>query len=386
MNDVAIVSARGAKRWSSGHPWIYRSDITVPPSQPAGAVRVLNEKNRLIGTALWSPSSQISLRMLAHDDAVVNAEFFRARIERALSYRQSLDIDANAYRLIHGEADELPSLVVDRYDDYLVAQLLSAGLEAFRGEIISALLDLVQPKGLLARNDPAVRAHEQLPLTTELLSGEVPEAIEVREARVRYIAAPWSGQKTGAFLDQRENRTRVGQLARGRTLDCFSYHGSFTMHLAAAADSVTAVDSSYDALERAEANAKLNRFENVELIEANAFDYLRHLESEREQFDVVVVDPPAFAKRRDAVKQALRGYKEINLRAMRLLAPGGHLCSFSCSFHVDAALFRDMLESAAADSGRALRWIETRGQALDHPEVVQIPESTYLKGAILQAL
>ena len=359
--------------------------MTAPPSAPAGAVRVLNDKNRLIGSALWSPASQISLRMLTHDDGTIDAAFFRARIERALAYRQTLNIDANAYRLVHGEADSLPSLVVDRYGDYLVAQFLSAGLEAFRPAIVAALIELTQPKGVLARNDPPVRSREMLPLNTELLHGVVPDEIEVREASVKYMAAPWKGQKTGAFLDQRENRARVGQLARGRTLDCFSYHGSFTMHLAAQAQSVTAVDSSYEALERAESNAHLNGFDHVELIEANAFEYLRHLELERAAFDVVVVDPPAFAKRRDAVAQALRGYKEVNLRAMRLLAPGGHLCSFSCSFHIDAALFREMLESAAADSGRQLRWIETRGQALDHPEIVQIPESIYLKGAILQA-
>lgn len=384
--DVARVSRRGATRWLRGHPWIFRSDVTTPPSVPAGAVRVQDDHGRLIGTALWSPTSQISLRMLTSDDRVINASFWRDRISAAAGYRESLVIDGNAYRVVHGEADGIPSLVVDRYDEFLVAQFLSAGLEAYRTDIIEALLDQYRPKGLLARNDVAVRAHEQLPLTTELLHGEVPEQVEVREADVRYLAAPWKGQKTGAFLDQRENRVRAGELARGRTLDCFSYHGSFTMHLAAHSDAVTAIDASYEALERAEVIAQLNGFDNVELIEANAFDYLRHQENEKETYDLVVVDPPAFAKRRDAVKQALRGYKEVNLRAMRLLKPGGHLCTFSCSFHIDTSMFREMLLSAAADSGRQMRWIEARGQALDHPEIVQIPESIYLKGAILQAV
>ena len=385
VKPQARVSRRGAARWQHGHPWIYRSDVLQTPAAPAGAVHVFDENDRFIGTALWSPPSQISLRMLTHADRDIDAAFWRERMRTAAAYRQTLRIDANAYRVVHGEADGMPSLVVDKYDDYLVAQFLSAGLETFRAEIVDALKAEFNPRGLLARNDPAVRTHEKLSQDVELLLGEVPQEIEVREGAVRYLAAPWKGQKTGAFLDQRENRHRAGQLARGRTLDCFSYHGSFTMHLAAHAESVTAIDASYEALERAEANAQLNGFQNVELIEANAFEFLRHQETVKETYDLVVVDPPAFAKRRDAVQQALRGYKEINLRAMRLLKPGGHLCSFSCSFHVDTSMFRDMLIAAAADSGREMRWIETRGQALDHPEIAQIPESIYLKGAILQA-
>ena len=385
-SEPARVSRRAATRWLHGHPWIYRSDVVRAPSASAGAVPVEDEQGRLLGTALWSPTSQISLRMLTRDQRAIDAAFWREKIDAAVSYRDSLSIDGNAFRIVHGEADGMPSLVVDRYGDHLVAQFLSAGLEAFRTDIIAALIDRVRPKGLLARNDVAVRTHEQLPLETVLLYGEVPDQVEVREGGIRYLAAPWKGQKTGAFLDQRENRARAGQLARGRTLDCFAYHGSFTMHLAARSDEVTAIDSSYEALERAEVNAELNGFKNVELIEANAFEYLRHQESEGETYDLVVVDPPAFAKRRDAVKQALRGYKEVNLRAMRLLKPGGHLCTFSCSFHVDAVMFREMLQSAAADSGRQMRWIESRGQAIDHPEIVQIPESIYLKGAILQAV
>ena len=211
--------------------------------------------------------------MLTRDDRAIDADFWRARIGAAAAYRAGLDIDGNAYRGVHGEADGIPSLVVDKYEDYLVTQFLSAGLETFRDDIVAALREQFNPKGILARNDPSVRAREKLPQTVALVFGEVPEELEVREADVRYLAAPWKGQKTGAFLDQRENRARAGQLARGRTLDCFSYHGSFTMHLAAHSDAVTAIDSSYEALERAEVNAKLNGFENAELIEANAFEY-----------------------------------------------------------------------------------------------------------------
>lgn len=383
---VARVNRRGTARWRRGHPWIYRSDLLAAPAVAAGAVRVLDEQNRLIGSALWSPDSQISLRMLTEDDRRIDAQFWRDRIAAAAAYRKSLKVDSNAYRVVHGEADGIPSLVVDRYGDTLVGQFLSAGLEAFRSDIVAALLDEFSPSGILARNDPAVRAHESLPREIELLHGVVPDEIEVREAHIRYLAAPWKGQKTGAFLDQRENRVRAGQLARGRTLDCFSYHGSFTMHLAAHSAAVTALDSSREALERAEVNAQLNGFTNIELIEGNAFDYLRHQELAGERYDLIVVDPPAFAKRREAVKQALRGYKEVNLRAMRLLEPGGHLCTFSCSFHISTAMFRQMLEEAAADAGRPMRWVETRGQAPDHPEIIQVPESSYLKGAILQAV
>jgi 23S rRNA (cytosine1962-C5)-methyltransferase len=245
---------------------------------------------------------------------------------------------------------------------------------------------VASPSGVLARNDVPVRRIEGLTQTVELLHGTVPEEIEVTEESVRYLAAPWTGQKTGAFLDQRENRVRAGGLSRGRVLDCFAYHGSFALHLAARAQEVIAVDSSAGALERARSNAALNGFSNIVTLEEDVFDYLRGQESAGRRYDIIVVDPPAFAKRKDAVSQAVRGYKELNLRALRLLVPGGHLCTFSCSFHVDATLFREMLWSAAADSGRTVRWVEARGQALDHPEIVQIPETSYLKGAILQAI
>ena len=388
--EVARASARGADRWRRRqHPWIYRSDLQALPDGPAGAVRVTGPRGEDLGMALWSPSSQIALRMLTHRTQPIDAAFWRERIARAWSYRQQLAPAGNAYRAIHGEGDGMPSLVADWYDGHLVIQLLSAGLEAFRAEILAGLQEVIDPIGILARNDVAVRDHEKLSREVELLAGSVPEHIEVEEAGIRYLAAPWTGQKTGAFLDQRENRLRVGEIAHGRALDCFSYHGSFALHLAAAATHVTAIDSSADALARARENILLNPGtidpSAVRFVEANAFDFLRAEEASGERYDTIVLDPPAFAKRRDALGQALRGYKEVNLRAMKLLAPGGYLCTFTCSHHVSRELFREMLESAAADAGRPMRWIEARGQALDHPELVQVPESTYLKGAILQA-
>jgi 23S rRNA (cytosine1962-C5)-methyltransferase len=289
-------------------------------------------------------------------------------------------------RLVHGEADGLPSLICDRYDRWLVVQILSAGLESRRDTIVDVLQELAEPLGILARNDVPVRNKEGLPRETTLLAGDVPREIEVEENGIRYLAAPWTGQKTGAFLDQRENRALVGRVARGRALDCFSYHGSFALHLARRATSVTALDASAAALARARENAERNGLANIELVEADAFDYLRGAERARERFDTIVLDPPAFAKTRASLPSAMRGYKEINVRAMRLLAPGGMLFTASCSFHVTKPLFLEMLESAAADSGRRLALRELRGQPLDHPEVLTIPESGYIKGALLEAL
>ncbi len=383
---VARVSARGAARWSRGHPWIYKSDVIGAPGPEPGAVRVVDARGRFLGVALWSPNSTISLRKLTGEDRLIDEAFWEERIEAAMRYRNAVVAGTSAYRLVHAEADGLPSLIVDVYGDILVTQFLSAGIEVFRAQIVEVLRRRFAPSGILARNDVPVREHEGLPRTVEILWGRVPDVVEVSEGAVRYLAGLNNGQKTGAFLDQRENRLRAGELARGRVLDCFAYHGSFALHLARGAERVVAVDSSTEALARAKDNVALNGLENVELVEANAFDFLREQEEAGAVYDLVVLDPPAFAKQRTAIESALRGYKEINLRAMRILAPGGYLCTFSCSYHVNTVLFREMLESAAADAGRPLRWIEWRGQAADHPVIVQIPETGYLKGAILQAL
>jgi 23S rRNA (cytosine1962-C5)-methyltransferase len=384
--DTAAVNRRGAARWRGGHPWIYRSDVVRPPPLQAGAVQVVDERGARVGVALWSGASQIALRMLGGPETVPDAAFWRSRIAAAVAYRAPLRAETDACRLVHAEADGLPSLVVDRYGDHLVAQLLSAGIEEFRSAIVAALVDVCAPAGILARNDVPVRGLERLPQDVELLHGAVPEELEVREGGVTYLAAPWTGQKTGAFLDQRENRVRAGALARGRALDCFAYHGSFALHLAGSATHVTAVDSSAEALGRAARNAALNgaHGERIDFVEANAFDFLRAQDAAGSRYDTIVLDPPAFAKRKDAVDAALRGYKELNLRALRLLAPGGVLCTFSCSYHMSPWRFRGMLESAAADAGRPVRWLEWRGQSSDHPELLQVPESAYLKGAVLQ--
>jgi 23S rRNA (cytosine1962-C5)-methyltransferase len=378
------VTARGAERWVRGHPWIYRSDVSAAEA-PAGLVAVEDPRGRFIGQALHSPRSEIRLRLLERTDRRIDEAWWHDHLATSASRRTG--IDATAWRLVHGEADGLPSLIVDRYDRWLVAQLLSAGLETMREPIVAALVDLFRPEGVLLRNDTAVRRREGLNEAVELAHGDVPREIEVREGPVRYLAAPWDGQKTGAFLDQRPNRLLAGELAApgGRALDCFAYHGSFAVHLGRQAASVLALDVSGDALARGAANAALNAQTNIEWREADAFETLRAFARARERFDTIVLDPPAFAKSRGTVAAALRGYHEINLRAMRCLAPGGVLLTASCSFHVRVPEFLAMLGEAAADSGRRVYLRRVLGQGIDHPEVLTIPETSYLKAAVLQA-
>jgi len=331
--------------------------------------------------------SEIALRLLdSNPDAPLDLTWWRDRLATAITRRAPIGEHANAYRLVHGEADMCPSLVCDRYDRWLVVQLMSAGIEQFRDEIVTVLMELTEPLGILARNDVPLRAKEGLATEVELLAGEVPREIEIIEHGARYLAAPWDGQKTGAFLDQRENRVAAAARARGRALDCFSYHGSFAIHLAARAQHVIALDVSAEALGRAARNSALNGFTNIELVEANAFEFLKAQQRARERYDTIVLDPPAFAKTRASVPSAIRGYKEINLRAMRLLTSGGTLFTASCSFHLSMPLFLDMLRAAAADSGRRLALREVRGQPLDHPGIVTVPETSYLKSAVLEAL
>lgn len=381
---VVRVTARGAERWVRGHPWIYRSDVTEG-NAPAGLVPVHDPRGRFIGQALHSPASEIRLRLLERTDRPVDAGWWRERL--AASAARRADVDATAYRLVHGEGDGLPSLIVDRYDRWLVAQILSAGLETMRDTIVEALDEVFRPAGILLRNDVAVRRREGLEEAVVLARGDVPRELEVREGEVRYLAAPWDGQKTGAFLDQRPNRLLAGELTTpgGRALDAFAYHGSFAIHLARRAGTVLALDVSREALERGAANAALNGLANIEWREADAFETLRAFARARERFDTIVLDPPAFAKHRGAAAPALRGYHEVNLRAMRCLAPGGTLITASCSFHVRVPEFLAMLADAAADSGRRILLRRVLGQGVDHPEVLTIPETSYLKGAVLQA-
>lgn len=386
-DGLATVSPRGVKRLKGGHPWVFKSDIIDRPRTPAGIVRVESGRGEPLGWALWSPQSEISLRQLEpHPARVPDADWWSAKLGAAIARRADIAATSNAYRLVHGEGDLLPSLIVDRYDGIIVVQLLSAGLDAMRDVIVSALVRLTGCTGVLARNDPGARAREGLPREVELLFGDVPPTVEVMEHGVRFIAAPWDGQKTGAFLDQRENRVLIGTLARGQALDCFAYHGSFALHMARTADSVTALDVSAPALSRVQAHAELNGYTNVVPHEGDAFDVMREWNTDGRQFDTIVVDPPAFAKNKASLSGALRGYKDINLQAMRLLAPGGLLFTASCSFHVSRSLFMETLQAAAADSGRRLSLRATTGQPVDHPELLTVAETGYLKGALLEAM
>lgn len=384
---VATISSRGARRWQDGHPWIFKSDVVAAPTAPAGAVTVRDQQGRVLGTALWSPASEISLRFVERrGDVALDDAWWSSRIGAAVARRAGLlNEETNACRLVHGEGDGLPSLVVDRYDRWLVVQLLSAGLEAHRESIVKALCAHTDAEGILARNDASVRTREGLPKDVETLYGTVPETVAVREHGVRYIAAPHSGQKTGAFLDQREARVLIGSVARGRALDVFSYHGSFALHLARRAESVRAVDASAAALARVEANAALNGLKNIEPVEADAFDFLREEERAGSRYDTIVLDPPAFAKNRASLAGAIRGYRDINLRAMKLLAPGGLLYTASCSYHLTKPDFLAMLREAAAHSGRRTILRAITAQPLDHPELLTVPETGYLKGALLEA-
>jgi len=380
----ARVTPRGAERWVRGHPWIFRSEVLQAP-EAAGLVEVHDPRGRFIGQALYSPRSEIRLRLLERSDRPVDHAWWVEQL-RASGARRT-GIDATAYRLVHGEGDGVPSLVVDRYDRWLVVQILSAGLETMRDLIIGALIEVFGPEGILLRNDAAARRREGLLAEIVEVYGTVPREVVAQEGDTRYLAAPWTGQKTGAFLDQRSNRLLAGRLmpAGGRALDCFAYHGSFSIHLARRAANVTALDVSREALERGAANAGLNGLRNIEWSEADAFDRLRELERSRELFDFIVLDPPAFAKSRASVTAALRGYREINLRAMRILAPGGTLLTASCSFHVQLPHFLGMLGEAAGDSGRRIMLQQVLSQSDDHPEVLTIPETGYLKGAVLKA-
>jgi len=339
---------------------------------------------RVLGYALFSDRSQIAIRMLSRGEQPLDESLLRRRLEASIRFRESLMLDATAYRLVHGEADLLPSLVVDRYDDYLVIQALSQGVDRLLPAITEHLRELLQPAGILARNDPKVRALEGLPQSVDVLHGTIPDSVVVREGPIEYAVDLRRGQKTGLFLDQRENREAAAQYAHGRLLDCFSYNGGFALRLARRCTDAEAVDISGDAVARIRANAERNGLPHLQAREANVFDELRRHERAGERYDTIVLDPPAFAKNKASVPNALAGYKEINLRAMRLLSPGGYLITCSCSYNVNEEMFEAVLHEASADSRTQVSMVEKRMQGRDHPVLVGVPETHYLKCFILR--
>jgi 23S rRNA (cytosine1962-C5)-methyltransferase len=380
------ISHRGAKRLQDAHVWVYRSDIVSADGvAPGAAVNVTDERGKSLGTALYSSSSQIAIRMIS--DRAVNdlPGLLRQRVQAAIAYRERVvDTDVtDAYRVIFSEADFLPGLIVDRYNDLLSLQILTQAIDAepVRKAIVSELTEQLKPAAINERVDPRIRELEQLPTRPSgVIQGEKSSTIFTMN-RVRFHYEAFEGQKTGAFLDQRENYAAAARYARGEALDVFCYQGGFALNLAESCSKVTGTDSSRPALEVADRNAALNG-RDIEWVEANAFDLLRDYADSGRHYDTIVLDPPAFAKSKANLETALRGYKELNLRALKMLRPGGVLVSCCCSYHVSPVQYLEVVGSAARDAHRSLRVVENRGQAKDHPALLNVPETQYLKCVI----
>jgi 23S rRNA (cytosine1962-C5)-methyltransferase len=388
MRQEIIVTKRGAERVRAlGHLWIYRSDV-VDQSRGAGGavVHVVDERGRFVGQALYSDRSEISLRMLTTKEDVIDREWWRNRLRVAINRRAPLKEDTNAYRLIYSEGDLLSSLIVDVYDDVLVLQTLSQGTERVKEMLVELLLEELNPRAIVERNDVRVRRLEGLEMHAGTIYGVAPDELEIVQHGVRFLVHPLGGQKTGSFLDQRENRLAARRFSWGRALDCFTFNGAFALHLAGACESVLGLDISADAVAAAERNADLNGARNVTFSEANVFDALREMEAEGRRFGTIVLDPPAFAKNRGSVRAAARGYKEINLRALKMLEPGGVLITCTCSYHMSEEMFLEIVGGAALDARRRLQLIEKRAQSSDHPILFGMPETYYLKCIIARVL
>src|SRR5258708_15893063 len=388
------VSPRGAARLKDGHVWVYRSDIVSADGVPPGSlVSVTDHRGQILGTALYSSSSRIGFRLISREPVHNFPAFLRQRINDAIAYREPFIQDTNAYRVIFSEADFLPGLIVDRYNEILSMQILTQAMDAesVRETLLTELAEKLHPDSGVERVDPRVRQLEELPpRASGLLQGEKTSTIFSMN-NVQFNFDALQGQKTGAFLDQRENYAAAAQYAHGEALDVFCYQGGFALHLAPRCSQVTGVDSSRPALEVADQNAGLNRRDTarpggdvpeIECIEANAFDLLKDYATSNRRYDTIVLDPPAFAKSKRDLDAALRGYKELNLRALKMLRPGGILVTCSCSYHVSQSDFLGMLASAGLDAHCELRLVEVRGQAKDHPVLLNIPETAYLKCVI----
>ncbi|HWS88270.1 MAG TPA: class I SAM-dependent rRNA methyltransferase [Pyrinomonadaceae bacterium] len=381
------ITRRGAERVRGGHLWVYRSDVREAGGAAGGSVvGVRDERGRQVGQALYSDRSEIALRLLTARDEAVDREWWRARLRAAAARREGVGREAGAHRLVYSEGDLLPSLIVDRYGDVLVVQTLSQGAEALKSLFVELLVEEFAPRAVVERNDVRVRGLEGLPLQAGVLYGEEPGELEVVQHGVRFRVAPLGGQKTGAFLDQRENHLAARLYARGRALDCFTFNGGFALSIAPLCESVLGLDISAEAVAASRRNAGLNGAANVEFREANVFDALHEMEQAGERFDTVVLDPPAFAKNRASVPAAARGYKEINLRALKMLNPGGHLVTCTCSYHMTEPLFLEVLSDAARDAHRRVQLVERRTQAQDHPVLLGVPETLYLKCVVARAV
>jgi 23S rRNA (cytosine1962-C5)-methyltransferase len=381
------ISRRGAKRIRNGHLWVYRSDVREADDGSAGQiVRVVDEAGNAVGQAFYSDRSEIALRFLVTGDETIDREWWRARLRQSAARRAPVAQETNADRLVYSEGDLLPSLIVDRYDDVFVMQTLSQGTEQLKSALTELLVEEFAPRAIVERNDARVRELEGLERCTGMLYGEAPEEIEINQHGVRFLVSPLGGQKTGAFLDQRENYLAARRVAHGRALDCFTFNGGFALHVASECESVLGIDISAEAIAAAARNADRNGASNVAFHAANVFDAMREFEAGGERFDTIVLDPPAFAKNRASLASAARGYKEINLRALKLLNPGGVLVTSTCSYHVSEEMFLEVIADAALDARRRVQLVEKRGQSRDHPVLLGVPETHYLKCVIARVV
>jgi 23S rRNA (cytosine1962-C5)-methyltransferase len=374
------------ERLRSGHLWIYRSDVRSAQAEPGAIVRLVDERGSFQGRAFYSDKSQIAIRLLTREDRPVDRAFFADRLRRAAAYRDLVVENSQASRLVYSEADLLPSLIVDRYGDYLVVQTLSQGSERAKSLLVEILVELFSPRGILERNDPKVRLLEGLEQRVSVLYGEIPPEIPAQENGVTFAHDLLKGQKTGSFLDQRENHLAARRYASGDVLDCFSYQGGFALTVAGKAAHVQGIEMAPAAIEAARRNQEMNGISNVDFREGNTFDLLKEYDEAGRRFQMVILDPPAFAKNRDSIPAAQRGYKEINLRALKLLKPGGFLLTCSCSYHITEPLFLQILAEAANDAKKAIVVAERRTQAQDHPILLTMPETHYLKCFIVKVL
>jgi len=381
-----IISPRGVERIRLGHLWVYRSDVRTTQAEPGSVVRLTDERGRFQGRAFYSDKSQIAVRLLTREDRAVDRAFFAERIQQAIAYRARVVENSDAFRVVYSEADLLPSLIVDRYGDYLAVQTLSQGSERHKALLVEILIELLSPKGIIERNDPKVRLLEGLEQKVGVLHGEVPAEICVKENGVAFAYDLAKGQKTGSFLDQRENHWAARRYASGDVLDCFSYQGGFALTVADRCEHVEVVDMAPAAIEAARKNRDLNGTPNVYFREGNTFDVLKEYDEAGRRFHMIILDPPAFAKNRDSLPAAHRGYKEINLRALKLLQPGGYLITCSCSYHVNEPLFLQIVAEAANDAKRNVTVVERRTHAQDHPILLTMPETHYLKCMIIRAI
>ena len=384
--DRVVISSRGVERLRSGHFWVYRSDIREAQAGAGAIVRVTDERGRFHGRAFYSDKSQIAVRLLTREDVPIDRAFFAERLRAAAAYRDIVVEDTDAFRLVYGESDRLPSVVVDRYGDYLVIQTLSQAAERRKELLVEILAELFSPKGILERNDPKVRLLEGLEQRVSVVHGEIPDEIVAKENGVSFVYDLAKGQKTGSFLDQRENHRAARRYASGRVLDCFSYQGGFALTIAERCEHVEVVDMGPAAIQSGRRNVELNSIANVTFREGNTFDILKEYDEANRRFQMVILDPPAFAKNRDSVEAAHRGYKEINLRALKLLKPGGFLLTCSCSYHISEALFLQILAEAANDARKTVVVAERRTQAQDHPILLTMPETHYLKCLIVKVI